>query len=241
MELLAWYNLIFELPIVAVVFYVLLQSTGLGGDHDHDAHVDVGHDASLATVDHGIEHSVHHEHAIGHHEQEASALIKALTFLGLGRVPLSVLVTSFFVVWGFSGWAANQMLKEIMIFPAVYFWFSLGIASFAGVFLTRFLAVGLSRIMPTTETYGTSLAELVGRRGEASLSINERFGKAQIRDDSGQLHEVTCRMDTGQKSLPPGSRVILVSFDPGEAIFTVCPDPLAERSLLETTRHTGGV
>ena len=92
MELLQWYNLVFVLPILAAVLYIGLLASGLGSggegelDVDHDA--DLGHDFDAA-------------HA--HPEAGAHLLGAVLGLLGVGKVPLSILLMSLFLVWGGAG------------------------------------------------------------------------------------------------------------------------------------------
>ena len=153
----------------------------------------------------GIEHDVADTgHDFGHgveHGCEAGTFLRGLSFLGIGRVPVSIIVVSFCFIWGFSGWASNRMLDEIL--PAtLFFWPSLVIALLASVFVTRILATGISKIMPATETYAVSEGQLTGRIAEAVTNIDDSFGQAQVHDDSGFLHTISSRVKPGEKKFP---------------------------------------
>lgn len=230
MELMQWWNLPFVLPFAAGVVYLILMALGgdlLGGveadaDADVDADLGVDHD-----FDHGIEHSVGHEGEIDH---EPSLALKALSFLGLGKVPISLLMMSFCFVWGISGWISNQFLESILRIPEIYFWFSLSIAGLSSIVLTRYLARGLAKIMPATESYVISMKDLVGKRAETRYPVTSNSGSATLYDIYNNLQEVSCRVETGEERIPANTQVILVHYDEQEKVF------LVRRDQLETIR-----
>ena len=231
-ELLYWWNLIFVLPFVAALFYILLLTTGTGAAH-HGHGTDVDH-----AVDHdvGIEHDVADTgHDFGHgveHGCEAGTFLRGLSFLGIGRVPVSIIVVSFCFIWGFSGWASNRMLDEIL--PAtLFFWPSLVIALRASVFVTRILATGISKIMPATETYAVSEGQLTGRIAEAVTNIDDSFGQAQVHDDSGFLHTISSRVKPGEKKIPRGTQVVLMYHNQEERFFFVNSELPSTEGLTE--------
>ncbi len=206
-ELLQWWNLIFVLPFVGALFYVLMLSTGLvAGDHD----MDLDHDADL-DHDMGIEHA---------HEFEPGMLARALQFLGIGRVPVSIIIISFCFLWGFAGFAANTLLKPLLP-PWLFAWVSIAVAFMAAVVFTRFLAGVLGRIMPATETYAVSLEQLVGKWAEAVTAIDESFGQAHVYDDAGALHTVQCLTRGGEGKIARGTQVVLLFFDKAKGAFYV--------------------
>src|SRR5215213_7428138 len=107
MDLLTWWNLIFLLPALAALLYLVLLATGSVStgdvDADLDADIDADVDADLAASTdaasaHGIEHSPSAEH-----NQADSRFGEALGFLGVGRVPLSIILITFCFLWGFAG------------------------------------------------------------------------------------------------------------------------------------------
>ena len=218
-ELLQWWNLIFVLPFIGALFYVLLLCTGsLSADHDAELNVDIDHDADL-DHDAGL--------ADGH-EFGAGMLAHALSVLGIGRVPLSIIVISFCFIWGFTGFASNSLLKAVL--PSLLFvWVSLAVALAAAVILTGSLARLMARIMPVTESYAVSLEQLIGRWGEAATRIDESFGQAIVHDDAGMLHTVQCLVRSGEHPIPKGSRVILIFFDKRQnAFFVGTEEPVAK-------------
>jgi hypothetical protein len=82
---LEWWNLVFVVPFAIAVLYYLLLATGalaVDGDGQHDL-----------DADDGLEHAVGPEHPgqLG----PLASLDHALTFLGIGRAPLSIVLTTF--------------------------------------------------------------------------------------------------------------------------------------------------
>ena len=228
MELLRWWNLIFLLPGVAALLYLVLLATGSVGDgdaggdldHDLDAAVDADLDHDLA---HGIEHVVGEGgHAAGEHQQPGG-MLQVMSLFGVGRIPLSLLVMSFCFLWALLGWLANQIFGGVLRTPALFIWPSLVVALLGSLFLTRYLAIGLARVMPATESYGVGRRELVGRLADARYAISETAGTAQLHDQYGTLQEVPVRVRPGEASIPAGSRIILWRYDEASETFLVLP------------------
>ena len=124
MELLQWWYLIFVLPFVGALFYILMLISGaVSADHDTDLNAgvetdaDIGHDVDL-DHDGGLEHL---------HDLEPGMLARALSFLGIGRVPLSIIIISFCFLWGFFGFASNTLLAPLLP-PIIFIWVSIAIA-----------------------------------------------------------------------------------------------------------------
>ena len=220
---LQWWNLAFELPFLLALVYTLLLATGTvdagqGGDADADvdADVDVDHD-----FDAGVEHTVGGDHP--HHESHAEGgLARALGFLGIGRVPLSIVLVTLLYVFGFTGWAFNQLFDGLGWAPELFFWPSVVLALLCAVVLTRQLAFRMARILPSVETYGIkSSADLVGHAGVASHTISDSFGMAQVKDPYGNTHQVYCRTAEGAEPIPPSTSVRLQEYDPQKREFVV--------------------
>jgi membrane protein implicated in regulation of membrane protease activity len=224
-ELLQWWNLIFVLPFVGALFYILMLVSG-AVSADHDAELNVGVEADV-DIDHDVD--LDHDAGLEHvHDLDPGWLARAMSFLGIGRVPLSIIMISFCFLWGFSGFASNTLLAPIL--PSIMFvWASVAIAFVVSLSLTRILASVMTRIMPATETYAVSLEQLVGKWGEAVTTIDETFGQAQVHDDAGVLHTVQCVVKSGETTIPRGSQVILLFFNKTRSVFFVGTEmPAAE-------------
>lgn len=228
MQLLDWQYLIFLLPIAFGTMYLLLMAVGMFGG-EGDADVSAGHDVGLdhgdvgvghgdiahADVSHGDIGHAHVEHAGAGHGMHAGAFDALLGFFGLGKAPLSILMMSYCFVWGGVGVAGLTLLGE----PAV--WKAAGIAAVTTVLGTRYLAIGLSKVIPSVESYHTPLAALEGLSGEVLYAITENSGTVRVRDQQQNLRDVPCRIAPGEKSIPAGTKVVLFYYDPKTGMFAV--------------------
>lgn len=198
MELLEWWNLIFLLPALAAVFYVLLLAVGAapmddaGFDFDADVEGGAGHDL--------------------------------LSVLGLGRVPLSLILVSFCMLWGVIGWFAVRTFSTMWPQPGTFIWPSLAVALLGAGLLTRVMISLLGRIMPRTESYGAGARELVGRLAEARYAITTTGGTVQVYDQYGSLHEVPARVLPGDAPIPAGAKVVLFRYDDVAGSYLVTQD-----------------
>jgi hypothetical protein len=226
--LLGWWNLVFLVPLgLALLYLALYVVSGVTfGDADADADANLDADAGLdaeagadaegdADTDHG-DHSDHHGNRSG--------AAGALAWIGVGRVPLSLVLMVLLMTWGFIGFVTTQFLRDAMprywMIPLV----SLPAAALGSLLATRTLTRVMSRLMPTDETYAKRRNELLGEVGDAIYAIDERFGMANVRDDRGTLHQVPCRVEPGRPPVAKGAKVLLVSYDSNRNIYHVMPD-----------------
>jgi hypothetical protein len=222
MDLLQWWNLIFLLPAVAALLYLLLLAIGAipmeGYDGDIHAHVDTDIDVHAdAHLDFHPD-AAHAAHAAG------EPFLGALSLIGVGRVPLSLVLMSVCFLWGFFGWAGNQVFRSLLGSPALFIWPSLALALVGSTALTRVLAGGLGRLLPAKESYGASARELVGRIASVRYPLSESRGSVQLYDAFGALHDVPARVLPGEAAIPAGERVILWRFDEREGAYFAIQD-----------------
>ena len=228
LDLLQWWNLIFLLPLLCAGAYHLLLATGtVAAETDADADADASLDAGGgANLDHDLDHSVERAgvEAFGHRGEaaESGLLDRALSVLGIGKVPLSLVLVSWCYIWGVAGYASNLMFSSFLP-AALYAWLSLGVAGAGALVLTRYLAGGLARVLPRTETYGVYTADLVGRPAVVRYAVTPTFGTAQLYDEHGTMHEVDCRTRPDGTPIPSGTRVALVEYDEARQVFIAVP------------------
>jgi ABC-type nickel/cobalt efflux system permease component RcnA len=197
-------------------------------DHDADPDADAGHDAKSGAAPHQADH-VGHESSEARAKVEGKYLIRALSWLGIGRVPFSILLMVLCFSWGFIGFAINNLLVTLPLFgsfPPLVALVSLPVAFLGSTTLTRTTARTLGKWLPSTATSARSRGELVGSVGEAVLFINGEFGQAAVRDADGNLHQVSCRTYDDAKPLAKGTRVLLVDYSEDDGSFWVIESDL---------------
>jgi len=196
-ELLEWWNLIFLLPAALAVLYMLLLAMGALSFEGLDVDFDAPGDAD------GID---------------------LLGLLGLGRMPLSLLLVFFGLLWGIVWWLAVGFFRGIWPEPGVFIWPSLAVALVGALALTAVAARLLGPLMPRTESFGAGARELVGRLAETRYAVSEVAGTVQVHDQYGTLHEVPARVLPGEAAIPAGTRVVLWRFDETTGSYLVTQD-----------------
>jgi hypothetical protein len=246
---LAWWNLVFLVPFgLALVYLGVYTISGVTfGDADADHDVDIDGDSDVDADAHGdVEVEGDHDvdtdadadgdaDADADHDHDAgddisshggrSSLGEALAWLGAGQVPLSTLLMVLLMFWGFIGFTVNQFLRELVALRGgAVALVSLPAAALGAALATRTVARLVHRLLPNVQTDVQRRSHLLGEVGEALFPIDERFGMAAVRDDRGNLYQVSCRVEPGRNILPKGEKVLLVGYDAKKNIFHVVAD-----------------
>jgi hypothetical protein len=132
-----------------------------------------------------------------------------LDWLGVGRVPLLMLLVVFLAAFGLLGLALQQAVGPLS--P----WIAAPAAALAALPVTGIGARGLARIMPGDETTAVSLDTLVGRRGTITVGTARRGSPAQarVRDVHGQSHYVMVEPQSDDYIFAEGETVLLIRRD----------------------------
>lgn len=132
-----------------------------------------------------------------------------LELLGIGRVPLSLVLLTLALLFGTAGFVANAFLEPL--FPSFFGWVSLPVALVVSVFLTGRVGRLVMRVAPTLETYGVRRHDLLGRTGHAIVELTASDGFVQVKDHEGNVQQLRTR--TAGAVLPKGTPIVLVDFD----------------------------
>ena len=254
--LLGWWNLIFIAPFgLALLYLGLYCVTGItfgdadadvdadvDGDFDADAHVDadVDGDAEVdadadADAEHDAEHDADHDHEAESEAHGASgrgpSLLGVLSLLGVGKVPLSVLLTVLLLSWGMIGFIVNAILQSHAKTGPQAAAFSLPAALLGSLLAARGVGTLVSRCVPLNETSARRRHELLGTVGQAMFPIGRQFGLAAVRDVEGNLFQVPCRVGPDAEDIAKGTTVRLVGYNARQQIFQVVPaTPIAPQA-----------
>lgn len=227
---LEWQNIIFTAPLVAGVLYMLLMMVGIdpiGADADMDVDVDADFDADTDYDAAGAEHfdvDLGHDHQV---EADHDILKSALSFFGVGRVPLSILFITWSFLWGVTGFWANRFFETLFHVPFLYFWPSLGVAIFISGVGTRLGAGLLAGLLPKTTSHGATKKSLVGKSATVLHQVSEASGTVRLRDQFGNLQDLPSRSESGVGTLAEGESVLLTRYNEEEQLFLVRPNPLS--------------
>jgi Protein of unknown function (DUF1449) len=195
-------------------------------DADADTDIDAGADSDLdtdaeASSDADADHDADHD--TDAHDADASAqpslALQALSWVGIGKVPASIVLMVLALSWGFIGFVTNQAMNRDGSARVIFF--SLPLAAIGSLLVSSGLSRIFARILPKSETYARRRHELLGSVGEALFDIDRRFGMASIRDDRGNLFQIGCRSEGANEAIRKGSHVKLTGYNAKEQLFYV--------------------
>ena len=142
-----------------------------------------------------------------------------LSWLGVGAVPVFLLVTLFLFAFGWSGLLLHGFVAGV---TGLEGWAATGtalpLALGAGVGATGLLGRPLGKLFRTEEA--ASRRTLVGRIGVVSSGeVTEGFGTVTVKTDAGPV-EVSARAET---PIPYGSKVLVFQHDATRDVYSVAP------------------
>jgi hypothetical protein len=135
-----------------------------------------------------------------------------LGWLGLGRIPLLMLIVVLLALFGLVG-VTGQALAASLTGGPVSPWIAAPAALAAALPLTGVAARGLARILPGDETTAVGRDSLIGRRATIVVGT-ARCGspaRASVRDVHGQTHYVMVEPSDERQAVPEGGTVLLVA------------------------------
>lgn len=193
MTYLTWQWLIFELPLLFAFILLTGAMLGFDGEAMDDPDLDVP-EGDVAAVD---------------FETMAA---KILWGLGIGRVPLMVVLAVVSLTFGSTGMLLNKY-SGLPIGNIVFL-------AFASMFVSTWVICGtLAKILPQTESYAVTKEDFVGKLGTLVVETNTTFGQVSVRTETGTTIRYSCRTLEGE--LQAGTIVTLVSLE-GD-VFRVKP------------------
>jgi hypothetical protein len=210
-EFFAPENAPFAVAICLIALIALVEIVGLligvsaSGAIDSqipDLHADADVDADLPHV----HADVHAPEGFG-----PGPLSQVLAWLCVGRVPILVLLVAFLCAFGVTGLLVQAIARGLLGFPLPAL-VAVIPALVIAVPATRYIGLGLARIMPKEETEAVSRSDFVGKvavvtRGTARRGLP---AEAKLRDSYGQSHYLLVEPDEDGETFPERSEVLIV-------------------------------
>jgi hypothetical protein len=219
--LLAWYNLIFLIPILVGIVASLALAAGFGGEvGEGSAEVEAGEGETDDITDHDGSSDGHSDH---------SMLQQALSLLGVGKVPLSIVIMLSSLSFGIAGMLSNAVLGGMIGSPRSIVLVSLVSAFCAMLFITANCAKAMSKIVPSFETRTVSQRDFLGMQAHLILPASPFTGLAHIRDQHGNLHQIRCKTSHGEIS--DGVDVMVFDYEEQEGVYLVEEIPTLKRAV----------
>ncbi len=153
-----------------------------------------------------------------------------LGWLGIGQVPLLVILVVLLAWFGMIGIGVQQFADALLGNPLSP-WLAAPIAFVAALPLLGVSARALGRIMPGDETTAVSLDSLVGKRAQVVVGSASRGcpAQARVRDAYGQTHYVMIEPNSDDQAVGAGETVLLVRREGGIFIGLAEGDALLPR------------
>ncbi len=134
-----------------------------------------------------------------------------LGWLCIGKVPALVLLVAFLTAFGLAGLIIQSVANGIAGFylPSIL---AVGAAGAAAVPATRYLGLGLARIMPKVETQAVSRDDFVGKVAVITRGVARRGlpAEGKLKDRYGQTHYILVEPDLDGEEFKSGTEVLLV-------------------------------
>lgn len=159
-------------------------------------------------MDHDVDHDVDVDHDIdADHDHDGGVNLNLLSLLGIGKVPLSILLMTWLMVFGMAGTTVNMASGSWLPGHGVI---SLFIAFAAALVVGGVVARFVGKHIPSTETYTVSKEDLIACNGVASTTVTTSSGSADIQDDGGSRHRVSAVTVSGE--IQRGTKVHVISY-----------------------------
>jgi hypothetical protein len=134
-----------------------------------------------------------------------------LSWLGVGRLPLLMLLVVFLTIFGIVGLIGQQAIHDItgnLLAP----WFAIPAAGLVALPLTGFAVRALARILPHDHTTAIDLDDLVGESARIVTGRAEHGSpaRARVEDRHGQAHYIMVEPNNSAESFAEGEAILIV-------------------------------
>ncbi len=147
----------------------------------------------------------------GDFDVDADTDVDALSWLGVGRVPLMILLVVFLASFGLIGLVGQQVVLGMtgaFVAPLI----AVPAAAVLALPVTGLLARGIGRILPRDFTTAIDIDDLAGS-GAVIVTGRATRGspaRARVEDRHGQAHYVMAEPDTSDAAFVEGEYILLV-------------------------------
>ena len=234
---------------IALFLMVILMGGGdddadieVGGDMDMDVDLDldldinIEADAPSLSLDADIDTDVAADADADADTEGNSQVLQVLSWLGVGKAPLVLLLAIDFSLWGLSGWMLNAATRGRLM--GVIFLVSLGLSLFAGGMISR--PIGKVFASFGEDTSSERLIGCLGRVSSATLPVAEqgRIGQVDVFDPARNLVTVSAVLPKWAETIPQRGEEVLV-IDRQDSVYVAIANRSADRDrwLNSASRH----
>jgi hypothetical protein len=221
--LFTWANAPYTTALLVVVFSLLFQLIGLlpWSESDHALAGDAGDADGSHTLAEGGHHDgdadphgdAAHE---GDHDQDGDdGHGGVLALLGVGKVPLSIVLQTLFMMFGLVGVSVTTLTAWVTGHLATsYLALSAPIALVGGLLLSMATVRAVARVVPSVSGQAHTRRELVGQSGVViSSKVSAEFGEVRLQDPTGRTLRLICYTGSDEPLIPEGTEVVITEWD----------------------------
>lgn len=215
--LAGWYNWPFLLALLIGLGYAIIEML-FGGLGLADA------DGDVATPEGDLDADLD---ADGVADRAGGLILSSLAWLGMGKVPLSILIMVMLISFGSAGLLANAIAADTIGITWVAFPLSLGIALVVAPSVTHIIGGWLARNLPGDSSTAAKSGGFTGDVGLAASTITARSGLVCLPEDGGrpQIIVNACVVEGGD-TIPRGTNVLLTAYIAERNTYIVTPTNL---------------
>ena len=150
-----------------------------------------------------------------------------MMWLGLGKVPISVLLQILFISFAGTGLVINAVWSEFSG-PSTWWYSALvayPVAASVSLFMTRTLGSKIAKATPADSTISRPAGGFVREVGVATSTITGRSGQVRI-DGTGNIPDVTLNVrssDSVADNITRGTQVIVEGYNEATNTYIVAP------------------
>lgn len=200
-----WYNWVFLFPLALAVVFILAEVLLGGLSHLFGAGFDADHNAD-GDADHDVSHEGH-----GHHHG-----LSGLTWLGVGRVPISIVFETLFMTFGVLGLLVNSLWSGIVpSIPGLSFPVALVVAGVGSLLLTARLARFLAKLLPADCTMSREGGGFIRELGVVTRTVTVMSGEVKVTGKGAvppSYINVKRDPERVQQDIPCGKSVVVVEY-----------------------------
>ena len=209
-----------SITIVLFMFIIqaaLLLIAGVGVDFDADHDVDLDADVDLdldvdADIDVDVNHDLDiHDFDVDHDVDHDFSLGRALSPLGVGQVPLSIVFYAYALSFGVGGVATSFLMSQLFTAALWFLFITVPVSLVIGWHVTKH---SIKFVAPLLKTSGIAedMSSIVGRSGRVtSMQVTDKFGEAAITINGALNHVIVKTFD--DEIIEKNSPIVVVDFD----------------------------
>ncbi len=231
---------------IGVLLFLFVIISGGGEDQDLDSDVDFDADVNFdadADFDSDVDGDVDNNVDADLDEGVEGSILSFLSWFGLGKCPLMILLAIDFSAWGVTGWFFNVVVGGFLNgIPTGFIAFLIFLLSFCfSVWVGRVLSVPIGKIFANAGEDVES-DRLIGCSGEVTSSkvpyiIEGRIAQADVLDSASNLVTVEICLPEWAQVIPAKGQEVLIIEKRQHCFLAIAKDSSDQDKWFSSIKH----